>query len=185
MQFWTKNIDAVWELSNAYLNGGLTLFLGAGVSQGCGLPLWPKLVKDLHTETCRRNYNNAGGLYGTFENPKGWGGLQNARNDLEAETISKLALPIQSRFCKSKLGKEYTKVLQQTLYKDTYILSGVIKSIVKLENLKAICTYNYDDLIESNCFNSKFYSVYDGNGSISSIGVPVNHVHGLLPSDLL
>lgn len=183
MQFWTKNIDAVWSLSNAYRKGGLTLFLGAGVSQGCGLPMWSKLVEDLHTETCRRMFRDGNGCYGTFDHPKGWGGLQVARSGIESKTLSRFALPIQSRFCKSKLGKDYTKVLQETLYKKPYVASKVVRSILKLENLKAICTYNYDDLIESNSGNNNFYSTYTGYVPDNE-GVPVNHVHGLLPNDL-
>ncbi len=181
--YWTKNIELVDEISKIYKSGGLTLVLGAGVSKGCGLPSWPELVKDLHTEVCRKNYNTADGLYGSFENPKGWGGLQTARNGLEAKTLNNLPLPIQSRFCKSKLGKNYTKTLQKTLYKNNFTISKTVDSIIKLQSLKAICTYNYDDIIETSGKKGQFRSIPKSEISYKS-GIPVYHVHGMLPSDI-
>lgn len=147
MEFWTRNIDAVWELSKAYQRGGLTLFLGAGVSRGCGLPLWPQLVDDLYTETCRYNYYSADGLYGSFDAPKGYGGLQKVRSGLVAKTLTRLPLPIQSRFCKSKLGKNYEKVLQKTLYKKQYTISITVKSILELKKLKIFSSYVFPPML--------------------------------------
>lgn len=183
ISFWSEKIDALWEISKAYKDKRLTIALGAGVSMGCGLPSWPKLVKDLHTEVCRLNFNSGNGAYGSFDSPKGWGGLQIAQNKITAETLNTLPLPIQSRFCKNKLGKTYTKVLQNTLFSNGFAVSETINAITKLKKLKAICTYNYDDLIEISGKNKQFVSV-SGPQTTPKSKIPVYHVHGLLPSNL-
>jgi hypothetical protein len=117
------------------------------------------LVDDLYTEACCYNYHSAEGLYGSFDAPKGWGGLQKARSGLEAKTLIRLPLPIQSRFCKRKSEKSHEKSLQKALYKKQYTVSSTVKPILELKNLKAIFTYNYDDLIETNGKTRQFYSV--------------------------
>lgn len=182
MNFWSENIDIVWQLAEAYKSGGLTLFTGAGVSRGCGLPLWPELVRTLHTEAARRTFPKDG-MYGTFDAPKGWGGLAVAHSELEYGFLEGLALPIQSRFCKSQLGEDYKSALQSALYAAKHKVSRTVGALAKLEGLRAICTYNYDDLLEATAPKT-FTPAGEPSDKIGPETIPVYHVHGLIPSDL-
>ena len=173
----------IWHISSAYKRGGLSLFLGAGVSRGCGLPLWPDLVRALHVETARRSFPDDG-FYGTFDKPKGWGGLSLALMKLEERSLASFSLPIQSRFCKSRLGADYGQALQKALYSQPYKPSDTISILSGLSKLKAVCTYNYDDLLESMSGDGhSFVAVAESDISLRNC-TPVYHVHGLLPSDL-
>jgi hypothetical protein len=119
MNFWAENIDIFWHVARAYKRGTLSIFLGAGVSRGCGLPLWPDLVRGLHLEVSRRSYPADEG-YGTFDNPEGWGGLFHAVSKDQAEALQLLPLTVQSRYCKTRLRDDYIRSLRSVLYARPY-----------------------------------------------------------------
>ncbi len=181
MNFWSDNIDALWDMAKAYKRGSLTIFIGAGISHGCGLPLWPDLVRALHIEVASNSFP-ANGVYGTYQNPKSWGGLIIARSSIEFNYLTKLPAPIQSRFCKNQLGSQYGTVLRKVLYDRPYQISDTVRKLVQLTNLKAVCTYNYDDLVETSAASGSFVGIVGRREALGQ-GVPVYHVHGLLPSD--
>ena len=182
MNFWSENIDLLWHAAAAYQRGTLSVFTGAGLSCGCGLPVWPDLVRELHVEVARRQFPQHE-VYGTYDAPKGWGGLAVAQTSLELDVLKGIPLPIQSRYCKERLGADYRTVLQQVLYKRNFKASKSVTALAGLTKLKAVCTYNYDDLIESSAKSRPFRSI-TGPVENKIDAVPVYHVHGLPPADL-
>ncbi len=182
MNFWADSIDIVWHLWKAYSAGNLAIFTGAGVSHGCGLPLWPKLVASLYTESARRNFPG-NGVMGTFDDPTGWGGLAVSNSKIVQDLLDSLPLTIRSRYCKRKLGEQYQSALQRVLYADPCKTTPTIAALSKLTRLKAVCTYNYDDILECSAEPGAFVPII-GLDENASTGVPVYHVHGLIPSDM-
>lgn len=181
MSHWESNKALLETLKIAYMEGNLALFLGAGISKGCGLPLWGELIQSLFIEANRDAFPTHG-AYGSIENPRSWGGLIRKHINIDHEELQKLPAPVQERYCKRRLGKNFAKRLQEVLYAQKYSCSDTLHAISRLVGIKAICTYNYDNILEANA--SQFKSISTPPLNIRPGEIPVYHVHGMIPSDL-
>ena len=192
--------EQVEILRSAYCEKKLTLYLGAGVSVGNGLPPWEQLVLAMY--------------YSTLSGPDIGAGLRPFPNYLFAiaewhlqrrhEPLDISARKIRSRF---HSATDFLKELKETLYAgfsipdsgrfqipDTYSIleaNSTLRAVTDLcENhndsraLHAIVTYNYDNLLEfalegrgirvQPIWKAKAPAVHDGV-------LPVYHVHGYVP----
>ena len=150
----------IFNVGIEYSKGSLAIFFGAGVSSDLGLPLWPELLKKLVKEWEK----------------KGSGSV--------SKKLSKQNLEEQASFLKRKLGDEFSESVKQALYSDIYRngipSSPIFDSISKMDKLRAICTYNYDDLLERHA-GPLVKTIATPSTSYSCNEIPVYHVHGLLP----
>lgn len=103
--------------------GRLALFVGAGISFGCGLPTWTELI-ELLTD---RAYPTA-------------------RPEIRL-ALSKMAPIPRTRLLRKKLKQEYNVAVANCLYSRPYQLSRMIHRIAAA-GIERICTYNFDDLLE-------------------------------------
>ena len=142
--------------------GRLALFVGAGVSFGCGFPTWTELI-DLITE---RAYPRT--------NPE------------SRAVLAKLDTIPRTRLLKSKLKHRFKETVADSLYSQPYQLSDAIQQLA-MAGIQHICTYNFDELIEEalQLADVEFNSITSGEAFNSNFrGTVVFHPHGLLTASM-
>ncbi len=178
------------DLRNAYQNGDLNLYLGAGVSAASGLPNWRQLVVS---------------MYFRYMNIEQWQSIRPYPNYLYAMGdwyLSKTgeSLDIIIRKLKSNLDEdEFLKMLYNCLYNqldeinfinpidngvgENKLLSEITEMIAKPERINSVITYNFDDLLEEslNRKNINYTAVYNTHTFPHNGSVPVYHPHGFMP----
>ena len=169
-----QNAYILNELSQCYRNGDLALITGAGVSKGCGLSDWNDLRADL-----LKNVIDSG--YMEPRKPTAWEKVTSQHIKRVLDSTSPL---VMGRYLKTKLGERYLSTLRDALYKKPLNRSLTLQAMVTLADLRAVCTYNYDDLLETQPNPSRtFCSVAGPSDRVPNDKIPVYHVHGLLPSN--
>ncbi|WP_291651751.1 SIR2 family protein [Clostridium sp.] len=176
--------ERINELKRICSRDELVLFLGAGVSKEAGIGDWNDLMSDLLIFMIMKE-------------------LEEKNIDITSEekeflirkmkeTNNKSPL-LQSALIKSALGDSFEENLAQLLYKNINSDNGdssLLNSISKLclarksgTGIKAIVTYNFDDLLEYS-FNKhgiKYNSLYSELDYSTSDKLGIYHVHGFLP----
>lgn len=137
--------------------GELALFVGAGVSMGCGLPSWNELVRRVVTEVWKHD------------------------KKLAAELLNK-PHGIAARYSKRYAGEKFNRIVQQCLYQDDLALSPCVQAIAE-SGIKNICTFNFDDLLEE-AFQiaglEPDVATPNEPFSLNQHGVKIFHPHGFL-----
>jgi hypothetical protein len=124
-----RNLRAVRE---AYKNGRLSLFIGAGVSASCKLPDWEALCRQVIMEA----YTKEG---------DGWG--QNFHEVKRASAIAKGPLAAM-RIARRRTGARFNEIVRSRLYSDSPTMSETVFALSKMKTVRHVLTYNYDDLLE-------------------------------------
>ncbi|WP_191906987.1 SIR2 family protein [Adhaeribacter soli] len=194
-------------LQQAYKNGALTLYLGAGASVPSGLPSWEKLIQSMYfrnmqTEAIRQNlepYPNY--LYAISE----WV-LSRHREPLDI-----MIRKIKSRYTES----EFLRFLKETLYAgfiqtedlpDSLLRKRIhrprkltagnptLEAVVNLcartipgdSGVESIITYNYDNLLELALEQHQFQcfqTIWNTRQQMQTGLMPIFHVHGYVPTN--
>ncbi len=151
------------DLQDIYKEGRLSLFVGAGISKSCNLPDWEKL--------CHIIIENAW--------DDSWGSVKD---------FVKTKSPLDSmRIVRDRLGSNFEDIVYKCLYQNKITYSETIKAISELVNIKHICSYNYDDLLEhSLAFNNRKFRVSTKNNTFdpdkyADIDTVIYHPHGFIP----
>ena len=155
----------------------MTIFCGAGVSFDSGIPTWNKLLKELLKE-----------VYSDHKLP-----------DIDAKLADlfqnrqNLSPLIVAKYLKMGLGNTFLSTVRDVLYQEYSTPSDSIIELVELcrprrnrKPLKAIVTFNFDDIIEEALIKEKIAckSIYDEGERFSEDQIPVFHPHGFLPRDV-
>lgn len=155
------------------MNRNLTLFCGAGISIGSGVPSWNELLV--------RCFLRSSNLTSSYTN-------------VQYKMLSKDLYPNQSilaRLIKIANKKNFYKIVHQILYEnvkteETNTITAIVNLCEPSKNgeIKSIVTYNFDNLLEAN-FEKRGIKYHNGtNGeNVSSDHLPIYHVHGFLPRD--
>jgi hypothetical protein len=163
------------NLKDAYNNGNLTLFCGAGISYDAGIPTWNTLLKSLLKAVYSDNHDVPD--------------LDTRLANLFQKRINVSPL-ILAQYLKTLLGKKFTSTVRDTLYKDCNDKSKIVDSISELSRqkrnrkpLKAIITFNFDDLIEEKLTKEKidFKTIFSEGERYKEEEIPIYHPHGFLP----
>lgn len=153
--------------------GEMTLFCGAGISLGAGVPAWSNLLLDLLT-----------GMFGKQ--------LPKVKQDL-AELYQSHFSPsplIMAQYLKNGLGDDFLSYVRASLYKENPTTSSLIDAVVELcrpqrsrASLNSIVTFNFDDLLEHNLQENHihYHSVFAEGQRPKRSEIPIYHVHGYLP----
>jgi hypothetical protein len=188
-----KSIDS---LRKAYQNGNLSLYLGAGVSVGSGLPTWDKLVLAMYFSALSKHAQRPWHLYPSYLFATAEWHLERSNEPLEI-TARKLR-----RYYKD--DDDFMMHLWETLYAgfldgfssgNTAIdpatictgnptLAGITQlcrgSISGKQGVRTVITYNYDSLLEIALADHPFQAICKstplGRGKL-----PIYHVHGYVP----
>ena len=171
-----QNKKFIQRLAAEYRQENLCLFIGSGVSKGCGLPDWKELTDDLMCAYFDRDF-------GDWREPEGWGQQWAAANAVK-ETLQASSNPVIARYIRRRLDDDYIKAVRSALYDRPHKASDALKAIASMESLAAICSYNYDDLLERLPDQlPKFGAIASPADPIRRRSIPVYHVHGLMPED--
>lgn len=163
------------NLQEEYNNGNLTLFCGAGISYDAGIPTWNTLLKSL--------------LKAVYDGNHDIPDIDTRLANLFQKRINVSPL-ILAQYLKTLLGKKFTSTVRDTLYKECSDLSKTVDSISELSRqkrnrkpLKAIITFNFDDLIEEKLTKDKIdhKSIFSEGERFKDIEIPIYHPHGFLP----
>lgn len=150
---------SLWHVVKALNEDGrLALFVGAGVSMGCGLPSWRELISRVLATTWKNQPELAALL-------------------LKDKNI------LAARYARQKAGANFNRIVHDALYQDDVELSHCIWAIAR-SGIRQICTFNFDDLLAealltdgTDCViatpDEPFHSTHDG--------ITVYHLHGILP----
>lgn len=142
--------------------GLLSLFIGAGISQGCGLPGWEDLVDRLKL-VLKRQYRR-----------------------VTDDALSNYDTITQTRLLRTLLHNNFNFEVAKALYSNSYRISNTVNQIARC-GIDRICTYNFDDILEE-AFSTEgleFNSLVTGDASNSNYnGTIIYHVHGLLTANM-
>ena len=164
------------RLKESFDGGDLTLFCGAGISYDAGIPTWNTLLKSLLKAVYSDNNHNIPDIDTRLAN-------------LFQKRINVSAL-ILAQYLKTLLGKKFASTVRDTLYQDCTDKSKTIDAIAELSRqkrgrkaLKAIITFNFDDLIEERLKIEKVEhkSIFTEGERNKEIEIPIYHPHGYLP----
>jgi hypothetical protein len=174
------------RLRQAFADGELVLYLGAGVSMASGLPSWEKLILSMYfgaiteARVGGRPFSNY--LYAIAE----WH-LRNVRQPAEV-----VARKVRAMFDDPD---EFTARLKEVLYAsdppgDAGPLrngNATLAAVAELcaaspaeGGVQAVINYNYDDLLET-ALGSRASPVWGAPLPQDPDALPVYHVHGFLP----
>lgn len=153
--------------------GEMTLFCGAGISLGAGVPAWSDLLSELLT-----------GMFGK-QFPK----VKENYAEVYQNHFSPSPL-IMAQYLKNGLGDDFLEYVRSSLYNEEPRTSPLIDSIVELcrpqrarNSLNSIITFNFDDLLEQNLKlnHIDYHSVFAEGQRPNRSEIPIYHVHGYLP----
>ena len=168
----------------------IVLFLGAGINEG-RFPTWDKLLRDVVEHAVHYGWGNQWSCM-KRKDIISWLGEKHSYQPSFYERAS---------LAKRLLRKQYLHVVHQKLYKPvdhSFSQRGdagtsYLEAIVKLcqnEQVRAVVTYNYDDSLELHMqaeharnprLRKPISFCSQRLASANHTGLPVYHVHGLLP----
>ncbi len=139
-------MEACEQLRVDYLAEEVCLFIGAGVSMGCGLPDWRGLAEGVVRLFPRKLVPP--GLWASTIGQGKTPLRPNALSDLKADVL-KLEDPLLSmRYAKSIGGFDLNTLVCKCLYAESIKLSETVLEIPSLKNVRRICCFNYDDILD-------------------------------------
>ena len=184
-----SHLDA---LRAAYNRGNLTLYVGAGVSVGNGLPIWSQLILMMYFTAMEGGWKNRCRPYRNYLFAIAEWQLQHRHEPPEVT-----AQKVRQYY---KEPKEFLADLHTTLYSErdfsrsaemlrseNPLLKAVSdlcqKSQLDGAGIQAVVTYNYDNLLEKATEGSpcKFVPVWKSSEPLSERDRPIFHVHGYIP----
>ena len=177
--------ERINQLKSVYRKDELVLFLGAGASKMAGISDWNSLISDLLVLMIKNRFKEKGISITDTETEY---------FAKELNSINENSPLLQAAFIKAGLGEAFEKEVTSILYKnfsDRNIgTSDLLKSISKLclprrngVGIRAVVTYNFDDLLEVNLknYDIKFHSLYSEMDYTAPDELGIYHVHGFLP----
>jgi hypothetical protein len=165
------------KLRECLRKGRLTLFCGAGVSVGAGIPGWNALLaKLLHSMMERLSKRHALDL-----------GIKAETHFQQMNSASSLIL---GKYLKNNLGRDFVGEVRDALYSSNPKGCPLIDGIISLSRpqrdgrpLDSIVTFNFDCLVEENLSAARIENkaIFSEAISHDPNEIPVYHVHGYLP----
>ncbi len=199
-----NNDSAIDEVRTALREGNLTLFLGAGVSVGNGLPEWSKLVLSMYFSTISeqrlRGYRPfANYLYAISE----WY-LPRLGEPLEVTSRRLKTFYQDPGDVQGLAPPQFLSLLHRTLYAgflgesidfsptqyeaQVRAANPTLDAVTKLceakfgqrHGVNAVVTYNFDDLLEAAMQGREARPIFRATDEIGN-ALPIFHVHGYVP----
>lgn len=150
---------SLWRVTkDLNADGRLALFVGAGISMGCGLPGWTELVSRVVANT--------------------W------KNQPEmAKILLKDKNILAARYARQKAGPNFNRIVHNALYRDDVVLSRCVWAIAR-SGVHQICTFNFDDFLAealqtdgTDCVIATPDEAFNSRDEATT----VYHLHGILP----
>jgi len=187
-------------LSEDFHKGHLTLYLGAGVSRGSGLPNWNTLIATLYYVAVDADWYPKWKAYPNYLYALGEWLLSRSGESPEVAT-GKVASYFGSRTgfenkfkealylpWKNEFGNDLSLPSKESLRAGNGLLDAVAKLCEATKDaagLHAVVTTNYDSLLEislkGGCADQKFKPIWKTADMLTESQKGIFHVHGYLP----
>ncbi|MBL7703744.1 MAG: SIR2 family protein [Ferruginibacter sp.] len=190
-------------LQNAYMQGRLSLYLGAGVSKASGLPSWEEFVQALYFTTL----NDESYIYEMKPFPNYLFALaewvlkqKNEPLDIIIRKIKQwyegkdfigmMSKTLYAGLDKENFGDSVDEELLNQLLSQNTTLNAVVtcckRSVPGVSGVRSVITYNYDNLVEIGLkkypgSEENFQIIYKKEHAIKPGRIPIYHVHGYIP----
>jgi hypothetical protein len=194
------NNDSDWSrLRSAYRQCRLTLYLGAGVSIGSGVPSWNQLVHALYfaavdAEQAERewrwfpNYLFAASEWLLQQRPESpdilASRIRSHYRDDSDELLKNLHRWMYTAFVSQDTG-EIMLPSPQELCSQNPTLASIVKLCQSgnpgTQGVRSVITYNYDNLLETALGNTSHTPIWQSHQKQQPKQIPIFHVHGYLP----
>lgn len=190
-------------LKEAFKQGELTLYLGAGASVASGLPTWERLIQSMYFKNIQNEQ-----FHKIQPFPNYLFALSEWLLSKSSQSLEVIARKTKSHYSEH----QFHQILKETLYagyatpeqlEENYDSSKVLpktitdgnptmKAVVELckksnpgfSGVESIITYNYDNLLElaleQNYFKS-YCPIWKSIQRFSADEIPIFHVHGFIP----
>lgn len=188
------------ELRQAYQQKDLTLYLGAGVSKGSGLPTWDQLVLAMYFRAASGDWKGRWSPYPNYLYAIAEWQLQRGHEPLEItarkirqfysneeEFFDDLRTTLYAGYSEEGSGRWESPQVEM-IRDENATLKAVAELCWKTEpsgrGLHAVITYNYDNLLEIVTVGSpcSFLPVWKSSGLLTGNQRPIVHVHGYIPA---
>ncbi len=181
-----ENINRLTEL---YKDKGVVLFLGSGISNDVGIPLWDTLISNLLVEMISEKLAEKSIV---VDNSERGAILKKLKTENDTSPL------LQARYIRTGLGKDFIKIISKILYKnfkkpnDHWPESLEVLSQLCLPRrsnrggVRAVVTYNFDDVFEKVLTEKGIdcVSIYREPDIPSQDELGIYHVHGFLPYEI-
>jgi hypothetical protein len=189
--------DAVEFCRKHFKKGNITLYLGAGVSMGSGLPSWDKLILAMYFATISE------------QQLRGWRPFPNYLYAIAEWYLNNNSEPLEItarkllKFYNSEHSETaFSERLYTTLYGNLLTIDGdqlphidgsffrsqnsTLKALAEIckiptHGINSVITYNYDNLLEISLENFPHKAIYKEGQSYKEEELPIFHVHGYVP----
>ena len=141
-------MEACEQLRADYLAGEVCLFIGAGVSMGCGLPDWKGLAEGVVRLFPRKPEPPLGSISAAIMQDKTPPANPNALLAEKADVLAREAPLLSMRYAKSIGGFDLNTLVCKCLYTGPITLSETVLEVPSLDNVRRICCFNYDDILD-------------------------------------
>jgi hypothetical protein len=142
------NINIPEQLLADYCDGIVCLFVGAGVSKGCGLPDWKELAGEVVRTLPRKPGPPLGSISAAIARgqrpPPDPNALTTEKKDVLAQEDPLLSM----RYARSAGDIDVCSLVRRCLYARSIELSKTVLEIPLLDKVKRICCFNYDDVLD-------------------------------------
>ncbi|MBC7909771.1 MAG: SIR2 family protein [Pyrinomonadaceae bacterium] len=190
--------EIIEQVRKAYRANNLTLYLGAGVSMGNGLPSWDKLVLAMYFSAIKRDDI----VEGIRPFPNYLFAIAEWHLERRKEPLDITARKIRNLYADETL---FLDKLHETLYAGFEVQNTrTIKTpnVASLRNanptlravadlckkrsssrarVNSVISYNYDNLLELAIKDAKVQPIWRADQRLKRGGLPVYHVHGFIP----
>ena len=150
---------SLWKVVEKHNSeGNLALFVGAGISMGCGLPSWEECVSRVVA--------------------RAWKGQPDLIQSLTTDRNI-----LSARYAKKKLANKFNEAVYSALYGGTVEISACVRAIAR-SGIRQICNFNFDDLIAEALLTEGIATQVVAPGQpfdACQEEAIVYHPHGILP----
>jgi hypothetical protein len=136
------------QLHADYQAGDVCLFVGAGVSIGCGLPGWKELASGVVELFPRKPGPPLGAAFAADAAGRPPPVDPNALFGYKREVLKGLDPLLSMRYARADRELDLNSLVCQRLYRGPIKLSKTVLEIPMLEKVRRICCYNYDDMLD-------------------------------------
>jgi hypothetical protein len=172
------------RLRAAYQAGEVCLFIGAGVSIGCGLPGWKELARDVVDLIPRKPGPALGARSAAIQARRKPPPDPNLLRDQKAKVLKMMDPLLSMRYARSDPDIDLRLLVSDRLYRGPIKLSPTALEIPMLDRVGRICCYNYDDILDrAFAERGKTYAPVFENERFQREAKPkpVFYLHGFLP----
>jgi len=134
-------------LTASYAAGDLCLFVGAGVSRSCGLPDWRELSRAVVNRIPKQDGPGLGAVSAARRQGRPIPADPNALLAEKKAVLQDEEPLLAMRYMRLEVGAGLGLLVSDVLYSRHIEVSAGLRELVRLDNVRRVCCYNYDDLL--------------------------------------